>query len=226
MRNLRLGLLLIMLAGGWWHCQSGMSSWKRLQSDFVGAFPEGSEFLVVDSKDTLRLPLPPPPLADENAAATLLSSFYLRAKALDSTQLSQHEFERLKRFRLALLQLQLDVQQETYARCNPEDYAMAGLLQHFLDDEGEVRHPALLVQLLESVPDYYRSVRENWQAPATDHINLALMEMLQTMESLEQIAHGADALSIGYRERIKKAVPRARTALKEYISLCQSAWLQ
>jgi hypothetical protein len=215
-----LGRLTVALffATTWLACQTPADSMHSMQLEFFRARPPAAVFIVTAENDTLQLPLPPP-AGQAEALQQLAETFRPRAAAFDTTGLEAAEQAEWRRFQQFLDSLAVGPPPANH----PARYALDDLLRHFVGRDRAGRHPGLAVALVEQLPNYYEKVEANWQVPDTSAAAEATRRALISLELLDRLAVDATAYSIGYRERIQKALPAARYAIKDFIGLCESA---
>ena len=78
---------------------------------------------------------------------------------------------------------------------------------------------------IENIPKYYEKVHENWAEPVSIKISAALNLSMQNLELLNALEKSTVNYSPQLRDRLSKALPNARLAIKDFISLCQSGYL-
>lgn len=198
-------------------CTFSSREWQQLQRDFLDRYPHADAFLVPTEHDTLKLPLPPDPAKAEHWPVHA-EALRRRAYALDSTRLTESEKAQWKQLKAAL-----DAEsRRTNAGNDTLPYLLDDLLRHFVGRDQVVRHPALLTALVEQMPAYYAQVQQRLQTPDpwadTTHFERAAA----MVEQLQQLENNLPHYSIGYRERLQRALPKARAALKDYFGWRQS----
>jgi hypothetical protein len=202
-------------------CQSADSRFRRLSRQFMAERPQPELFRLVDGADTLALPLPP---SDSVLARTamVVDDFRKRLEAVEEQALGEENRAALLYFRRALDSLALHPGRTA---SDPGQYTLDELLVHFIGRVGGVRNPGLLTQLVENVPAYYASVEGRWIEPDTSEAETAVSRSLRVLEQLKELEEKLPAYSVGYRERLQKALPSARYAVKDFIGLCRSSRL-
>jgi hypothetical protein len=187
-----------------------------VQRALIQALSERPFFLVAEGRDTLHLPLPPSAawrteLADR-AAAWRASLAVIDTQALRPDR--RAEWRRLASVLEALpARERVFTMQDTYC-------GMDSLLSHFFSPEKGVRHPGLLVRLVEVLPDYLSAVRDG--LPDTIRTSSGYSDCvgsgIRAVGILNEVFTAREQLSIGYRERLELAAPQAIPAIKDHLA--------
>ena len=185
-------------------CNNPEARLKRLQHDFREEFARQEYFEVRLKNEVLNLPLPPLAPATEQKKQLALS-FQKEANSIDKEQLNEIQQIQLVQIRAALNDL---VAQDGHSVFDPVRWCIAGTVKRFSDQ------PELPV-LIDSIPAYYAQVWKRWETPNVRFITKAVDESQTALDLL----HSAG-------EKLEKSTVRqAKAAVKDFIGLCQSAWL-
>jgi hypothetical protein len=223
MRPLFYGVIVLVYSCFLAACESPSRQLTSLQRKFMHRLPPPERLLIVEAGDTLALPLPP---SAKSAAQTrqTVAYFQEKVKKLDRTGLKEADQRRLADFQAALDNLALRWVDDAVP-CPPDQFVVDELLLHFIVDGPKVRHPALLVELVERLPAYIDTVRTRTPQFDRRSARVAVQRTVQALDLLERAQDEAflKKLSIGYADRLRKNIPAARRALKDFIGMCQSA---
>lgn len=192
-------LILFLLS-----CNNPEVRLKRLQREFREEFARQEYFEVRLKNEVINLPLPPiaPPSEQKKQLAL---GFQEAANSIDKEQLNEVHQKQLGQIRAALDDF---VAQDGNSLFNPARCSMEAPLKKFSD------HPELSV-LIDSIPAYYALVWKRWQTPEVRFVSQAVDESKSALDLLH---------SAGERYG-HSTVSQARAAVKDFIGLCQSAWL-
>ncbi len=204
-------------------CESPSGQLVGLQRKFMRRLPPPDRWLIVEAGDTLALPLPPSAKTADQTRQTV-AYFQEKIKKINPEGLDESGRQKLADFQKAL-----DVVAQQWsngaAPCRPEQFVVDELLLHFISDGPKVRHPALLVELAERLPAYVDTLRARSPQFEPQGAPKAVAATVRALDLLDQAGEDIflEKLSIGYAERLRKALPSARRALKDFIGMCQSA---
>lgn len=215
--RLLISLAVLLMAA----CASPEERFIRLQLDFIANRPPPEVFEIQADSDTVRWPLPP---SAEYAGALkeFAETYRKRAHSIDAETLTPKTKEDLRQFQVALDSI---CARFARAQSDPCDYTLHNVLSHFTGSSG-LRHPALMVRVVEQIPHYYARVQQRWTVPAPARIPEATHQALATLDHLQHIEENLPGLSVGYRDQLEKTMPPARAAIKDFIGLCQSGLLE
>jgi hypothetical protein len=197
-------------------CSTPDRELSKVQRALVQALSDRPFFLVAEGRDTLHLPLPPSSAWRTEIAARTVA--WRASLAVIDTQAlrpaRRAEWRRLASVLEALpARERVFTMQDTYC-------GMDSLLSHFFSPEKGVRHPGLLVRLVEVLPDYLGAVREGLpdairSSPGyTDCVGSGI----RSVGILNEVLAARGQLSIGYRERLEQAVPQSILAIKDHLA--------
>lgn len=203
-------------------CQSPADRLRGLQLEFFRARPQPVAYEIVTEADTLRLPLPPAP-GDAEQLRQLADSFARRAAGFEAGKLDAAGQAELGHFRRLLDSLARG--SDPLGANDPGRYALDDLLRHFIGRDRAGRHPGMTTVLVECLPAYYHKLETSWR-PIDPAAGIAAAHRAETsLELLTQLESDLAPYSVGYRERLQRALPAARYAVKDFIGLCESARL-
>ena len=218
MRTLTLAICFLVFAS----CSQEPADWRRCKAGFSQLVPADSFFLVVEGVDSLSLPVPPEPVSDMNQWRSDLNALLSAHSGVDTQSLSEEQQISWVRMGRVLDSLSTG---RAASLNRASKYCLDELLFHFLSDNGTIRYPGLMVRLVESIPEYYQLIEKRWSSLSKPEIQKSTEGTYNALLQLDKLHEQRDKLSIGYRERLEKALPEARFALKDYLARCQSSWL-
>lgn len=219
-----LGLIALAVLFIFWKIMENTTPdgrWRRFCSRWADALPVRENLYVVESGDSLVLPLP------------LFNSDRLKAQKIAGYQcdefksLSQEGLSDKNKVQWQLFKVRCDsLATSAYEAIDPGQYCVDALLRHFLDDRGNIRHMALMVALVEKLPEYCLQLRDRWGhvLPAGIPRGEACTEA--ALDQLAAIKTAAEKLPAGYKARFDAAEPAARMALKDHLALVRSGVLK
>jgi len=185
-------------------CNNPETRLERLQRDFREEFARQEYFEISLENEVINLPLPPiaPPSAQKKQLAL---SFQKEADSIDKEQLNEVQQKQLVQIRAALDDF---VAQDGNSFFDPARCSMAAPLKRFSD------HPELQV-LIDSIPAYYAQVWKRWQTP----------ELRFVPKAVDESQAALDLLCLSGEKHGDSTISQAKAAVKDFIGLCQSAWL-
>ncbi|MFZ4634652.1 MAG: hypothetical protein ACOYNO_10640 [Saprospiraceae bacterium] len=175
-------------------------------------------FMLIEGRDTIRLPLP----KNDAYVASLQKNAAVLADEAKSIPLNR--LDEAQRNRLAQLLPVLDslAQTDPVLGVAADAFSVNELLRHFSGSDKGVRHPALLTRLVEQLPAYYTQVQNDW--PHQPILKGAVQKLLyagtDALDQLDAIEMQLPNMSVGYQERLRKAIPDARRAIKDHLGWC------
>lgn len=185
-------------------CNSPEARLERLQHRFWDNFARHDYFEVKLKNEVLHWPLPPSPDVAGNRTALLLA-LQNEAKAIESEKLTEKGKHQLLQLNAALAQCAL---QGSKALFDPSRCCIVAGLQRFSDHSE-------LSTILDSIPAYYQQIEQQWQSPNVKLVEKAVGESQVALDVLQSL-----------EERGEVETGPARAAVKDFIGLCQSAWLE
>lgn len=195
-----LCLVLFLLS-----CNNPEARLERLQHDFREEFARQEYFEVRLKNEVLNLPLPPiaPPTEQKKQLAL---GFQKEANSIERGSLNDLQQKQLVQICAALNDL---VVRDGNSSFDPARYSMGESLKKFSD------HPELPV-LIDSIPAYYAQVWQRWQTPEVRFVSKAVEESQTALDLLHSAGekYGSSTVS------------QAKASVKDFIGLCQSAWLE
>ena len=199
-------------------CTGPAAKLTRIQRSLLKMLGEEPVFMLIEGRDTIRLPLPK---NDAYVASLQKNAAVLAAEA---KSISPSRLDDAQRNRLAQLLPVLD----SLAQTDPvmgvaiDAFSVNELLRHFSGSDKGVRHPALLTRLIEQLPAYYAQVQNDWphQPTLKGTVQKSLNAGTDALDQLDTIDLQLQKLSIGYQERLRKAIPDARRAIKDHLGWC------
>lgn len=162
------------------------------------------------------------PLYGPKKLQQLAHNFRPKLAHIDTSRLDDFE----KQEWLDFVRLLDSLEANPYSINRPGKFALTQLLGHFIGRDKAARHPGLLTELIEALPAYYEAVEKRWQPADSSETAMAIRQAQKTLELLDNLERQLDRYSIGYEERMAKALPAARYGVKDFIALCQSSQLQ
>ncbi|MEZ4920624.1 MAG: hypothetical protein R2792_16095 [Saprospiraceae bacterium] len=213
---------LICLLAGLASCNSADTQWNKLKADFVALIPQDSVYLLAEGPDTLHLTLPPN-IPQQVNWKTEFEALRSRLGSLDTQAIQSDQRVRWEQ----MCRILDSLQSRPYPAFNQMgNYCLGNLLLHFTSDRKTIRYPGLMVALVEQMPNYYDAVQQRWSPANQADIEWAVTDNLTALDQLDKLEAYSDRLSIGYKERLQKALPAARLAIKDFLARCQSTWLE
>lgn len=207
----RISCILIIVS-----CTGPAQELLRVQRALLQALSDRPFFLVAEGRDTLHLPLPPS-AAWRNDLLARAAAWRNALSAIDTQALSPARMAEYRRLNAVLEVLPARERafalQDTYC-------GMDSLLSHFLSPEKGIRHPGLLVRLVEIMPEYLSAVREG--LPDTIRASAAyagcLDSGIRSVGILNEAYAARERLPVGYSARLEKAAPQATLAIKDHLA--------
>jgi hypothetical protein len=188
-------------------CNTPEARLARLQHEFWEKFARQDFFEVRLKNEVLHWPLPPAAAAS-GQQKSLAESLQQEAKKIDKEGLSEAGQKQLAQLMEALDDC---VAHAGASFFDPSRCVVSGQLQQFSD------HPELPV-LLEKIPAYYAQIEERWQIPEHRFVAKTVDASMTTLDVLHGLAKNSGSEGVSRTEA-------ARSAIKDFIGLCQSAML-
>ncbi len=196
-KPLILGLILMLIS-----CNRPDDQLRRAQHEFWEHFARKDFFEVRLQKEVLYWPLPPQ-VADAAARLAKAETLEKTLAVIDSTQLSPEKQKQLSQLRAAIRD---GVLRRGFSLFDPSRCDVLPDLQRL------EQHPEWSM-VLQKVPEYYQEIEKRWQIPDAALVEPAVARAQNTLDYLS--TKGPDA-----------AVDPARGAVKNFIGLCLSSWLE
>ncbi|MDO8368392.1 MAG: hypothetical protein Q7T20_16445 [Saprospiraceae bacterium] len=203
LKNVALLTIIYMFS-----CNTPEARLERLQHNFWEKFAQQDFFEIQLKDEVLHWPLPP---ASKQPAEqqTLAETLQKEANSIVKEELSPAGQKQLLQIRAVLDDC---VANAGAAFFDPSRFVVTGYLEQFSN------HPELPI-LLENIPAYYTQVEQQWQTPDTRYVSKAVAESQSTLDLLNGLGKtaGSDVLA---------RTGAAQAAIKDFIGLCQSAFLK
>lgn len=176
-------------------------------------------FMLIEGRDTIRMPLP------RNDAYTAALQKNAALLAAEAKSISPNSLDQTQRTRLEQLLPVLDsIAADPGPGVAADAFSVHELLKHFSVPDKGIRHPALLTRLIEQLPAYYDQIHHDWPRQPTlkNTVQKSLSPGSDALDQLDAIEVQLHNLSIGYQERLRKALPDARRAIEDHLGWCLS----
>ncbi|MDX2134719.1 MAG: hypothetical protein SFV52_08030 [Saprospiraceae bacterium] len=201
-------------------CYSPQARVTRLERALLALLASKPAFTIKAGKDTIQLPLPA-----DHAFVQRLKTAALRwgkqARKIPAGELMPGQQDRLSRLQAVLDSL---ARPDHVPAHTPENYMVHDVLGQMLSPDKGIRHPELLTTVVENLPGYFEQVTRQQPTGATGMraFSLTLEAAKKALSLLDAVEHRLPELSIGYRERLRKALAPARWAIKDYVAWVDS----
>jgi hypothetical protein len=198
-------------------CTGPEAKLTRVQRSLLKMLGEEPVFMLIEGRDTIRLPLPK---NDAYVASLQKNAAVLAAEA---KSISPNRLDEAQRNRLEQLLPVLDsLAADSGLGIAADAFSVNDLLKHFSVPDKGIRHPALLTRLVEQLPAYYAQVQNDWphQPTLKGAVQKSLYAGADALDQLDAIELQLPNMSVGYQERLRKAIPDARRAIKDHLGWC------
>lgn len=185
-------------------CNTPEAKLERLQHEFWEKFARQDFFEIKLKNEVLHWPLPPGSVQAEQQKAQA-EALQKEAYSIEKEKLTPKNQKQLAQICAALDDC---VANAGSPRFDPSRCALLTPLKQY------EKHPEFSV-LLEKIPVYYSQIEQHWQTP----------DLRLVSKAVEDSQNALDLLNTLEEKSGKETVAQTRGAIKDFIGLCQSAYL-
>ncbi len=221
--KIRVLCILLFMTSLTMGCHSPQARLTRLERALLAMLASKPAFTITAGRDTVQFPLPFD-RAFTQRLQTAAARWGEQARKIPAGELEPDQQNRLSRLQAALDSLARPDRMPAYT---PEYYVVHEVLGQLMSPDKGIRYPELLTHVVENLPGYYDQVTRQRPTGTTDMraFSQTLEAAKKALSLLDVVESRLPELSIGYRERLRKALSPARWAIKDYVAWVDSTRL-